>query len=249
MSHINFQFIEANLSTETKKDNNEEKNRLINEIRKNNNNVIDLTTNDKKYLEIRNTIEDQLINHITIAANTTTSTIRYAKWAINNKKDFLKKTTIGYVIPKIKNIINEISNSYPITICIVLMGGAMCCAVYDKRLPAKHQSTFGKKLKQLIDKYISQRNKELIKKAALTPVWMAAGIYTGLLTGPACAILCAGAAAPVVTVCAAFGYGVPAMATATTAITTMSQMAAATGVIGNTFYYPYSFWTNDAKNY
>ena len=31
-------------------------------------------------------------------ANTTTSTIRYAKWAINNKKDFLKKNLLLFMI-------------------------------------------------------------------------------------------------------------------------------------------------------
>ena len=87
-------------------------------------------------------------------------------------------------MPKlITESIQAASTNTKITICIILIGGVACCAVYDSTLPKEQQSTFVRRVQEIIDKYISQRNKELIKKVALTPVAVVGGGVQGALFG------------------------------------------------------------------
>jgi len=172
---VNFEFIQADL-TQKNINSDEERRRLANVIQEEKRDITVLPTEELMttvalsgaalaYIQTRNSMENSIISNLNTVPATFTNGI------------------LTWFTKLITESIQAASKNTQITICIIIFSGVVCCAVYDSTLPEEQQSTFIPKLKELIDRYISQRNQELIKKVALTPVAVVGGGVQGALLG------------------------------------------------------------------
>ena len=108
-SKVNFEFIHADLAQENI-NSDEERRRLANVIQQENTTTINLSIADEvmpvmalsagaaMYVNVRKKFENQLINNLNLTAQNASQLGSQARWALNNKTEFLKGISINYII-------------------------------------------------------------------------------------------------------------------------------------------------------
>ena len=139
--------------------------------------VVSVGTVGFAYLALRENIDNAIIQHLTPFVQTVgtgmATPLAYLKAIGINK-------LTSYISQLVYSNANEFLSNNKMTVTVIVCGSIIVCGLIHYGLPACRRPSLLRKIKQLIDTYITQRQQEIIKESAMTVAYtpLAAGFGT-----------------------------------------------------------------------